>query len=174
MSAIILSEPIVLSDTPDILRIIQEPKPSFSFTPATMLYTTVPISAQYTDLNQDIKVHAKMTKFFYFKMLDDWFYKDLVDFLGYFTISGENVALIKKISDYKEDSVKKDTLEDMEKKIDYIEKKIFSMEDMYNILFKFIRETATNWYDLYKHESLIMAVVRRHLRHKIKKLFNKD
>lgn len=174
MSTIILSEPVVLSDTHDIFTILNVPKPSLSFTPATTFYTTVPITPTYTDLNEDVKVHARMTKFFYFKMLDNWFYNDLVDFLSYFTISGDNVSLIKKLSDFKEDSVKKDTIEDMEKKIDYIEKKIFSMEDMYNILFKFVRETSTNWYDLYKHESLIMAVVRRYLRHKIKKLISKE
>ena len=129
---------------------------------------TKPMGGIYPNLNTDPKIRAQVTKYFYYKLLDDWLYDDLIDLLNYFVVSGDKVEMIKKIYDYKDDRVKKDTTEMLEKKTDYIEDNLFSKTDMYNALFNFTRETNTNWYDLPKHEYLVMGLVKKRLRKKIK------
>jgi hypothetical protein len=121
----------------------------------------------WLDLNQDSNVHNQMAKYFYFKVIDKWLFDDLLDLLSYLRVSDKGVDVIHNLRDHKSSSVDKDTQETVEKKIKFIEKNIFDVENMHKLLKKFVAETNTNWYDLVKQEYFIKDLVRKYLKKKL-------
>jgi len=123
----------------------------------------------YNNLDADPKIHAQLTEYFYYKTLDKWLYDDLLDVLSFLTVHNNKVDVIKNLNDYRQDNAEKDSLETVEQKIDFIEKFIFSKEDMYRILRRYVKETGTHWYDLYKNEYFVKDMVKSYLKKQLKK-----
>ena len=127
----------------------------------------------YSNLNADPRVHARITKNLYYQLLDKWLYGDLVDVLNYFRVKDGKVVLISSMKDYNSSAVEKDTIDSLEKKIDYIQKHFFTIKDMKKLLNHYVSESGTNWYDLIKNPYFIKKeakdVIMRSIKQALKK-----
>jgi hypothetical protein len=123
----------------------------------------------YTNLNADPQVRSRMAKNLYYKLLDKWLYDDLSDALNYFKVKDGKVKPISSMKEYSSKTVEKDSIDTIEKKIDYIEANVFSSSDMRRLLTEYVTETGTNWYDLLKHTTYIKKITKNTLLKKIKK-----
>ena len=156
------------------LVVLSDDSPMFTptYLPSLTLdfVTNKPIFTFYDDLNSDPKIHKRLTKYYYYKTIDKWLYDDLSDILNYFTIGADGkVKLISNMSQYKMTNADKDTPQMKEKKIQFIENKIFKRYDMANLLYKFVREAGTKWVDLHKNEYYLKQVIEKNIIKRIKK-----
>jgi len=134
----------------------------------TLIIPGTPTIPQFLDLNKNRDVQKQVTKYFRYKTLDKWLYGDMLDILGYFTISGGSVDLIKKLSDYRDSTDINRSESDNEKIIEWIEKYILTYDAMSRILTNFVKETNANWYDLHKNEYFIKDIIQNKLKSIIK------
>jgi len=115
-----------------------------------------PVLSTYYDLNSDPKIHNKVAKYFYYKILDKWLLGSLKDLLGYVTIKGGKARLTRKKSS-------KDSEKVIEKKIKFLEDKVFTFRDVLKILRRVVDEDNIKWVDLYKKTYSIKKVFRTEL-----------
>lgn len=136
---------------------------------------TKPAFGFYENMNTDRQLQERMVKHFYlYKTMGDWIYDDFLEVLGYFQIgSKDDVKLISSLDKYDEESVDKDSDEDIEKKIDFL-KTIFKMKDMRFLLENIVKERGINWYDLPHREKLVMKSIKRYMIKKISNFINKN
>lgn len=133
---------------------------------------TKPTIGFYENLNADPKIHTRLTKYFYYKLLDKWLYEDLIDILNYFKIKDGKVSLIDNLKEYDPTSVDKDSDENIQKKIDFIEKFFLTKNMMYKILSEYVKGSETGWIDLPKNDFFIKQVVEDKLIKKLKQLIS--
>lgn len=103
----------------------------------------------YKNLNASPKIRKKMVKYFYYKFLDKWIYSS-DDVLNFFVIQDGKVKMIDNLSMYSPQNSMKDTKIETEKKINYLEKHIFTKKLVYKILKKFVKKADTEWVKLAK------------------------
>jgi len=118
----------------------------------------------YKNLNVDPTVHEKISKYYYYKVLDKYLDDDLKHILNYFVIQNDKVVRIKSLNDYKEMTADKDSSETREKKIKYIEDNVLSVRIIKRILKKYVKETGTNWYDLPKQGYYVKDFIGKHIK----------
>lgn len=133
-----------------------------------------PISSQvvssgfYKDLNKDKSVQKTLTKYYYYKILDKWIYKELMPILGFVDISGDKPQLIKSMEQYNASKLANESSEQIEKKIAYLEKVLITKDMVRHVLKKICAENNINWYDLDKNEKKIKSVFHNYLLDKLK------
>lgn len=133
-----------------------------------------PISSQvvssgfYKDLNKDKSVQKTLTKYYYYKILDKWIYKELMPILGFVDLSGDKPQLIKSIEHYNANKLANESSEQIEKKIDYLEKVLITKDMVRHVLKKICSDNNINWYDLDKNEKKIKSVFHNYLLDKLK------
>lgn len=131
-----------------------------------------PLISTYEDLNADRRVHKKMIKYFFYKTLDKWLYDELSEILNYFVIKGDRVELISNLSQFNS-ATGHDSQASADKKVKYIENNVISPKFMSKILYKYVQETGTHWYDLTKNEFFIRQVLKRALSKRIRKAISR-
>ncbi len=117
------------------------------------------VSYTYDNLNKDKKTQKTLTKYYFYKTLDKWLYKELLPLLGFVEITNGTPKLITSMGDYNGEKLFKDTREELEKKINYMEKVLITKKVVKHMLKKVISKYNTNWAKLEDYE------------HEIKKLF---
>jgi hypothetical protein len=138
-----------------------------------------PISSQvvssgfYKDLNKDKSVQKTLTKYYYYKILDKWIYKELMPILGFVDISGDKSQLIKSLDQYNASKLANDSTEQIEKRIAYLEKVLITKDMVRHVLKKICTENNINWYDLDKNEKKIKTVFHNYLLDKLKESIKK-
>ena len=137
------------------------------------LTSSVVSSGFYKDLNKDKTVQKTLTKYYYYKILDKWIYKELMPILGFVHASGDKPHLIKSLSDYDALKLANESSEQIEKKIDYLEKVLITKDMVRHVLKKICTENNINWYDLNKNEKKIKTVFHNYLLGKLKESINK-
>ncbi|AYV83580.1 MAG: hypothetical protein Hyperionvirus8_64 [Hyperionvirus sp.] len=116
------------------------------------------------DLNRDERTHRIQSKYFMFKTLDKWIYEDMIELLNYFVVEGDGkVRMIRSLGELKPDAVARDTVEGIEKKIEFIEAHILTEGTMHKILKKFVRGTGIGWVDLHKNERFVKEAIKEQL-----------
>lgn len=130
-------------------------------------------SGFYKDLNKDKKVQKTLTKYYYYKILDKWIYKELMPLLAFVDISGDKPQLIKSMEKYDVQKLLSNTDEEIEKKINYLEKIIITKDMVRHVLKKICSENNINWYDLDKNEKKIKTVFYNYLLDKLKDAIKK-
>lgn len=125
-------------------------------------------SGFYKDLNKDKSVQKSLTKYYYYKILDKWIYKELMPLLGFVHTSGDKPHLIKSLSDYDATKLVNESSDQIEKKISYLEKHIITKDMVRHVLKKICSENDINWYDLDKNEKKIKKVFHNYLLDKLK------
>jgi hypothetical protein len=113
-----------------------------------------PSMAVYKNLNADPKVRKRITKYFYFKILDDWLNDELSYVLNHLKHKNGKVKKKKVNIKHKEN---KDKLNVRKKKSAYIENHILKKKHVYKFLDKYTLKHKINWYDLIsKHETSLI------------------
>lgn len=124
---------------------------------------SIPIPS-YLDLNKDERTHKIQSKYFMYKTLDKWIYDDMLEILNYFIVEPNGtVRLINNLSELKEDTVAKDSVDAIEKKIEFIETHILTERTMHKILKKFVKGTSISWVDLHKNERFVKEAIKEQL-----------
>jgi hypothetical protein len=140
--------------------------------------STVVSSGFYQDLNKDKSVQKTFTKYYYYKILDKWIYNELMPLLAFVDISKDKPQLIKSMSEYDVNKLLSNTSEQIEKKIDYMEKVLISKDMVRHVLKKICSENNINWYNLDQHEKKIKTIFYDYLldklKHTVKKYSNTD
>lgn len=129
----------------------------------------VPLASSL-DLNKNHDLRKEMTNFFYYKTIDKWLSSDMSDLLNYLKVGSKGVELLNKLSEYSPDNSKKDTEQDHKLKIEYIENKILSKENIYKILKKFVSEERVNWFDLEDKSFFIKDLIKKFTKKKLEYL----
>lgn len=124
----------------------------------------------YDDVCDTAPIKEDIVKIFYYKFLDKWLYdKDAsMPLLKYLKVSGDKVELVSKVKS-SEDYLKNDQ-KTIDKKVEFIEKNLLSIEEVYEILKKFVAETRVSWCDLTKFKTFVREAIEKSLKKKIKRI----
>lgn len=133
-------------------------------------YTAPSVVIPYENLNKNQDVIKRLVKYFYYKTLDKWLYEDLNGLLRYFKISGGKIHIIKSENDKDKENISQ---EDVDLKIEYVEKEIFDKDDMYDILMKITNETDIELIKLPKNEYIVMGYVKKFLKKELQQKMDK-
>lgn len=126
---------------------------------------TKPIIAVYNDLNSDYDTQQTIIKYIRMKMLDKWLHRDFKNLLGYFVVGSDNkVKLISNISQYDPNSIKKDSKSTIEKKIDFIGDKYVTKRFISKLMYKYIKETNSEWVTVPKADYYIKKILGKRLK----------
>ena len=132
------------------------------FTPYQFNPYTVQVD---TGLNSSWIIQKETADYLRLRVLDKWFYSDeLCHLLKYLKITNGKVEPISNQTDYKDNKICSDSVEDVEKKTDYIEENMLGLKEMKKLLQRIIEELDYQWTDLIPKEKLVVEVVERHLR----------
>ena len=137
------------------------------------LTSNVVSSGFYNDLNRDKSIQKNLTKYYFYKILDKWIYKELMPLLAFVNISSGKPQLIKSLGQYHAKKLLTDTDEQIEKKINYLEKVLITKDMVRHVLKKICSENGINWYDLDKNEKKIKTVFYNYILDKLKKSIKK-
>ena len=130
-------------------------------------------SGFYYDLNKDKSVQKNLTKYYFYKILDKWIYKELMPLLAFVDISSEKPRLINSLSQYDVKKLLTNSEEQIEKKINYLERFIITKDMVRHVLKKICSENGINWYHLDKNEKKIKTVFYNYLLSKLKESIKK-
>lgn len=122
----------------------------------------------YNDVCDTPSIREKVTKIIYYKLLDKWLYNKLMHLLGYLTVSDGKVRVISDPD--KPDDYKKNTQDEIDKKVDYIENHVLSIGDVYAILQRFSEGTRVSWCELPKETFFVRESIEKSLEKKLKRM----
>lgn len=161
----IKSFPVILTQPQPLLHSTKSYTPYIGVNP---LNSNIISSGFYKDLNKDKTVQKTFTKYYYYKILDKWIYKELMPLLAFVDVSGDKPQLIKSLSQYDVQKLVSNSTEQIEKKINYLERIIITKDMVRHVLKKICSENNINWYDLDKNEKKIKTVFYNYLLDKLK------
>lgn len=132
----------------------------------------VPLS-MYDDVCNIENIKESMIKIFYYKLLDKWLYDEDESkyLLKYLKVFGDKVELIKDIDH--PDEFGKNSQEVVDKKVAFIEDRIFKKDDIALILHKFVQGTNISWCALPKNNYFVQEAIEKSLENKFKSLIEK-
>jgi len=122
---------------------------------------------RYNDLNKDKTIIKTITKYFLYKTIDKWLYHDFKSLLSFVKITDGKPSLIRNMNDYKPDSLNSDSVENVEKRAEYLEKILINIKLVKHVLKKVINDNNIGWTQLNKHKSLIKKVFKKYLHSKL-------
>jgi hypothetical protein len=125
-------------------------------------------SGFYKDLNKDKSVQKTFTKYYFYKIIDKWLYKELLPLLAFIDTSSGKPQLIKSLEFYDVQKLASDSEEEIEKKVKYMDEILLTKDMVRHVLKKICNENNINWYDLNKHEKKIKKVFYNYLLDKLK------
>ena len=142
--------------------------PSFSVV-SDILSLRAPFSI-YDDVCNTPSIRENVTKIIYYKLLDKWLYDNDESkyLLGYLKVSDGKVNLIGDLD--KKDDYKNNSQEVVDKKVEYIEKHVLSVGDIYAILQKFTESTHVSWCELTKNKFFVRESIEKTLEKKFKRM----
>lgn len=110
------------------------------------------------NLNSDKNVQKTISKYFYYKLIDEWLYKELFVLLAFVEIVDGRPKLIKSMEKYSVEKLASESDEDIEKRVEYFESDIITKKIVKQILKKIVKRMCINWYDLDKKENVVRKV----------------
>lgn len=116
------------------------------------------------NLNTSHQVQKTITKYIYYKLVDEWIYKKLFPILAFVKIVNGKPQLIKSMDEYNINKLASETDEDIELRADYLESNIITKKLVSKVLKKTVNRMCLNWYELNKHEKTIQNVFLEYLK----------
>lgn len=110
------------------------------------------------NLNSDKNVQKTISKYFYYKIIDEWLYKELFALLAFVEIIDNKPQLIKSMGKYSIEKLASESDEDIEKRVGYFESDIITKKIVKQILKKIVKRMCINWYELDKKENVVRKV----------------
>lgn len=125
------------------------------------------VSVTYDKLNRDKKTKKTLTKYYFYKIIDKWLYKELMPLLGFVDIQNGNPKLITSMRDYNGEKLLKESKEDLEKKIHYMEKVLLTKDIVKHVLKKIIDKYNIDWAQLEEYEPEVKKYFFNYLKNKL-------
>ena len=173
----------VLNPDPDVINpivplyvtqpSIYNPNSDTAFVSINPLNPRMITSGFYKDLNKDKSVHKTLSKYYFYKIVDKWIYKELLPLLAFVELKSGKPQLIKSLEDYDIQKLSKDTDADIEAKAKYMEEVVLTQDMVRHVLKHICEENRINWYDLNKHEKKIKKVFYNYLLERLKDAIKK-
>lgn len=116
------------------------------------------------NLNTSKKAQKTITKYIYYKLVDEWIYKKLFPILAFVKIVNNKPQLIKSMSEYNINNLESQTDEEIELRAEYLETNIITKKLVSKVLKKTVERMCLNWYELNKHEKTIQNVFLEYLK----------
>lgn len=110
------------------------------------------------NLNTSRQVQKTISKYIYYKLVDEWIYTKLFPILAFVKLVNGVPQLIKSMDEYNINKLSSQTDEEIELRAEYLEKKIITKKLVYKVLKKLVKRMCLNWYELNKHEKTIQNV----------------
>lgn len=119
-----------------------------------------------TGLNNSYLAQKQMVHYLYYKFLDHYIYKkDFSNLFKYLKMdSDSNIIIVKDINDYKNNDIKENTEEELEKKLNFIEKNVLPISAARDLLKKLVVELDYKWYNLPEKISVVNEVFYRFIK----------
>jgi hypothetical protein len=122
------------------------------------------VLGSYQSLDDDKDIHKKVTSHIYNKLVKKWFYDSLLPLLAFVKSDNGRYELIKSMSEYNPQSVKGESVSNIERKIEYMQDKIITHKDLRHFLKKFVKHHDYHWYTLYTAEDKIKDELHKYLK----------
>jgi hypothetical protein len=126
----------------------------------------------YQNLDDDKEIHKKVTSDIYKKLVKKWFYDSLLPLLAFVKSDNGKLMLIKSMNEYNPQSVKSESVSNIEKRIEYMQDKIITHKDLRHFLKKFVKHHDYHWYTLYTAEDKIKDELHKHLKKLLESAIN--
>ena len=130
---------------------------------------TQPIIGFYESIDNNPDVRKKMINYYYDLVRDKWLLDDLNDILNYFVYKNGQVSMIKNLSEYNPNNIANDTDQIAEKKVEFIEKEIFTKYHLTDLLTRFSKESNTKFVDMPKANYFVKDSIEKYIKKEIKK-----
>jgi hypothetical protein len=118
--------------------------------------------SQINKLNQNLntskQVQKTISKFIYYKLVDEWLYTKLFPILAFVKIIDGVPQLIKSMKEYNINNLEYQTDSEIELRVGYLEKNIITKKLVFKILKRLVKKMCLNWYELNKHTNSIQNV----------------
>jgi len=116
------------------------------------------------NLNTSRQVQKTISKYIYYKLVDEWIYKKLFPILAFVKIVNGKPQLIKSMDEYNINKLASQTDEEIELRANYLETNIITKKLVSKVLKKTVNRMCLNWYELDKHEKTIQNVFLEYLK----------
>jgi len=116
------------------------------------------------NLNSDKNIQKTITKYFYYKIIDDWLYKELFSLLAFVELINGKPQLIKSLTKYSVGNLASETDEQIDSRVNYFELNIITKKLVNQILKKIVKRMCINWYDLDKNEKIVKKIFLEYLK----------
>jgi len=110
------------------------------------------------NLNTSKQVQKTISKFVYYKLVDEWLYTKLFPILAFVKIVDSKPQLIKSIGEYNVNNLASETDKEIELRVEYLEKNVITKKLVYKVLKRIVNKMCLNWYELDKHIQTIQKV----------------
>jgi hypothetical protein len=140
--------PLVVSSTgPALLSVpqITQKKNFVPFITRDPLNPFGTVLGSYQNLDDDKDIHKKVTSHIYNKLVKKWFYDSLLPLLAFVKSDNGRYELIKSMNEYNPQSVKGESVSNIERKIEYMQDKIITHKDLRHFLKKFVKHHDYHW-----------------------------
>ncbi len=121
----------------------------------------------YNDVNKDKHVAKTITKYYYYKLLDKWLFKDLLPLVAFVEIAEGKPRLIRNLGDYNMAQLATDSVDTIEKKIDYLAEVLITKEMVKHVLKKFMGKHGLRWSVLNNYENDLKEYFLKYIRDKL-------
>jgi hypothetical protein len=110
------------------------------------------------NLNTSKQVQKTISKFIYYKLVDEWLYTKLFPILAFVKIVDGIPQLIKSMKEYNINNLASETDNEIELRVGYLEKNIITKKMVFKVLKRIVKKMCLNWYELDKHTHTIQKV----------------
>jgi hypothetical protein len=126
----------------------------------------------YNSLDKDKSIHKTVSKYIFYKIVDKWLYDDLKDLLAFVKIVDGKPQLIRNMADFKPETISNESVENIEKRIAYIEHILLNKKLVRHVLKKIVKQHNIHWYHLNKHSDLIKKTFYKYIKGKLSEAIN--
>ena len=165
---------VITSNGPTLVSIpqITQKKNFIPFITTDPLNPFGTVLGSYQSLDDDKDIHKKVTSHIYNKLVKKWFYDSLLPLLAFVKSDNGRYELIKSMNEYNPQSVKGESVSNIERKIEYMQNKIITHKDLRHFLKKFVKHHNYHWYTLYTAEDKIKDELHKHLKKLLESAIN--
>jgi hypothetical protein len=110
------------------------------------------------NLNTSKQVQKTISKFIYYKLVDEWLYTKLFPILAFVKIVDNVPQLIKSMKEYDINNLSSQTDREIELRVEYLEKNVITKKLVFKVLKRIVKKMCLNWYELDKHTQTIQRV----------------
>lgn len=153
--------PVILTSNPI------NPKTASTYVSYTGPNNNIVTYGVFNDLNKDKNVSKTITKYYYYKLLDKWLFKDLLALVAFVEFVDGKPRLIRNLADYNMSKLVNESTDNIEKKIDYLADVLISKEMVKHVLKKFMNKHNLRWSVLNDYEPELKQYFLKYIREKL-------